>query len=1744
MMLRRLLFAAILVCGGALGLVPAFGQSDPTLLPDGTHDACGNSYANGGWDDVLNSPTSGPHTDNTAALPNGLVFKSSSSPKNTMYETFGTAAGNTVQSSADFKSRFWFNTFTDGPYTSILGSHDNPTYGASWTRIRHRDPGSGETCDNMPLRTDHVQIDANGSGNDHHYVKDGFVAGGMLRAQPNIVPPYIVSYTMQFPQGVNRWLAPWFFEGYQISSGAANNPGLGYDFTGQNTGCNGLQSSTALYWPMCNKGGSPDPYYRYNEIDAPDGYTISDNTIAGITNTNTLGGLGSVHYSQESDYQAFSPNCHVPTWAYTASTGNLKLAGAYQDGNTTNAYLRNLNTPDFAAGPHTVVINFRSTNQVDFIVDGVLVGTQNYCMLTYNANTPSGNNMAIGMHFMITQEAIPQFSLAVGAYSGGPGDNAVIANNDGLAADIGWGGGVFNIKMWSGELGCVDYLRPDNKPAGTCAEVVQATPSAVVATESLAINAFPNPKASTAFTINGSILNASSAPTLQYQDGTGAWQALPGGASVTSTGFSFTHPGMAMTGAATVSVRDAANIAVTTLASFSVVGAESADQTTVTTVGPAITDGNGATYTISSGGQVIWNGAAQTGTSNVVELAYVSHVAYQMNSAGAWYSFSTNNGILSGVGPVGCPLASCTVVVTPPPSGGTGQFVISGGTVTDPDGNLWIGRGFNANANQMSQVISNGIARFPGLNVVRVPTGGPDGYPGCSTYTAMATWAKTNKVLLLVEDHPFPSPPAYTGSTLTTETNWYATIAACFTTNPYFGFGTMNEPSPGPDDSYGSNEAEIVAQEVAIYNAIRGAGNHNIVSLMAGIGGGNPQTIGSSHGFSAASFANMTNAWWEIHYYGWIPGYGDTNQTDVNNGLIGSVANGQGILGAQSIQSHDGVMPVFVGEFSPQCGNAPSSFCGVALNAQGSALDQTTFGQGYFGQNGDQLIASAPSVGVQYGKAGYTGWAWNADGTSLLTSDGGATLSAYWGAKLKAAIAATAAQYGGAQAGESLSISPIANQHTSTAFTVTGSISGVSAIPTLQYQDNSGAWVALPSGSTVTKTSFAFTHPGMSLNSAATLSVRDANTSSTATVSFSVIGSESSDQTTVKTVGPAITDALGGTYSISSGGQVIWNGAVQGGTANVVELAYVNHIAYQLNSAGSWYSFSTSNGTLSGAGPVGCPLTSCNTTGTPPPDNGTWQSVDLTVAGMTLPSGKPFHFNYLLPPNYDATKTYPVMVWEHPTFGNTWYESAANGGGSQPVQVTTYEGAQNFGPGTTFRDNYQWIILVPYADQTDGSGNQGDDGVNNFGGWSNNGSTGSCTHASGDTGPNVCGVLGMIDWAKANLAVNSNQVFCQGFSLGGIGCEDMLLKYNTVNGSPKVFAAGVTTGGVLEINGYGSGPTTANKNTMQSVPLWNISGQQDGTSIPAHWNLPMWQLLTNNTTYPTTINAATSQASGSQYLLSYLPGVGHSGEDATGTFMQATAPILNWLQLQSASGTVVTPPPPPNDGSGSPTTWSPTDEINITLSSDKLTATSTGIGGVRTSSSKSTGKACIAVTLSNLTHSQSTGIANSTEPLNGLLGGSGSLGLALLTDWGPGQYIYKNGATVSQGSHPSVTGERILFALDADAHKLWISDSQMATDSTPWDNSGTDNPATGVGGIDVSFVGTSFYLMANTQDTGSQWVLDPTPSGCPSGFPSWGLSTSTGHGPFLIDIGSNDNFPAPANENLFGQPFLIAGKGE
>jgi hypothetical protein len=214
-----------------------------------------------------------------------------------------------------------------------------------------------------------------------------------------------------------------------------------------------------------------------------------------------------------------------------------------------------------------------------------------------------------------------------------------------------------------------------------------------------------------------------------------------------------------------------------------------------------------------------------------------------------------------------------------------------------------------------------------------------------------------------------------------------------------------------------------------------------------------------------------------------------------------------------------------------------------------------------------------------------------------------------------------------------------------------------------------------------------------------------------------------------------------------------------------------------------------------------------------------------------------------------------------------------------------------------------------------------------------------------------------------------------------------------------------------------------------------------------------------------------------------------------------------------------------NGGVGG-TTWNANDKsANITLSTDLLTASDGAAGrdGVRSNTSQSGGKQYWEIKATTESADWAAGLSNASfaNTLGAGLGGDGN-GIGFYNT-SPAQAIYYNAVALSTGSMAGATGDVIYFAADIPNHLLWVSSPVMRASSVPWNNSGSANPATGVGGLSFSGLTCPCFITFNTQETPSQATINgggPFVGTVPTGFTAWQqpVSAPSGH-PILINWG-------------------------
>lgn len=232
-------------------------------------------------------------------------------------------------------------------------------------------------------------------------------------------------------------------------------------------------------------------------------------------------------------------------------------------------------------------------------------------------------------------------------------------------------------------------------------------------------------------------------------------------------------------------------------------------------------------------------------------------------------------------------------------------------------------------------------------------------------------------------------------------------------------------------------------------------------------------------------------------------------------------------------------------------------------------------------------------------------------------------------------------------------------------------------------------------------------------------------------------------------------------------------------------------------------------------------------------------------------------------------------------------------------------------------------------------------------------------------------------------------------------------------------------------------------------------------------------------------------------------------------------------------------------GGGQVTTWNPSDlSSGVTLSNNNLTATTntSGSQNVRSTTSKSSGKYCSAITTSTISNDLDVGFSNSTYSLTtpgGLGTDANGVGFDPNSSGSNQATFFNNVILNGMASTPSANGEVIMICADFDAQLFWATDSAMQTASGAgsWNNSNTCNPT--VAGCGSSFSGMNgpYFITFNDINQAGVAVLGTLPSAMPyslpTGFSSWDAAVTAGHGsPMIIIQGANDNWHLPVNDKV------------
>lgn len=302
----------------------------------------------------------------------------------------------------------------------------------------------------------------------------------------------------------------------------------------------------------------------------------------------------------------------------------------------------------------------------------------------------------------------------------------------------------------------------------------------------------------------------------------------------------------------------------------------------------------------------------------------------------------------------------------PPGQPAAGVISVANGLLMQ-GGAPFVSKGIAVLDSTMGSTPPSGIRSLfgPSLNTIMLAIGADgNGYATAQPNAAIVAYVQAANAAgfwVCLSDYVPGQPQARTGQDLQNSLAWYAALSKACTGLKVF-WTTENEV-----------QGNLDANLTAIYGAIRGAGDNNLIMIE---GGGTNQ-------MSAVTVKNMTGVCWNIHTYPWIFASLPKTQAAYNAGVLQQAQEWQTFA-----QSADGVMPVVMGEG----GNATSGNGGpiddpvidgnfatvqACLNLTGkNPLAGSIFWvHDWHGQGGDADTLVVNNTLTQYGQQVATGFA-------------------------------------------------------------------------------------------------------------------------------------------------------------------------------------------------------------------------------------------------------------------------------------------------------------------------------------------------------------------------------------------------------------------------------------------------------------------------------------------------------------------------------------------------------------------------------------------------------------------------------------------------------------------------------------------------------------------------------------------------------------------------------------------------
>lgn len=647
--------------------------------------------------------------------------------------------------------------------------------------------------------------------------------------------------------------------------------------------------------------------------------------------------------------------------------------------------------------------------------------------------------------------------------------------------------------------------------------------------------------------------------------------------------------------------------------------------------------------------------------------------------------------------------------------------------------------------------------------------------------------------------------------------------------------------------------------------------------------------------------------------------------------------------------------------------------------------------------------------------------------------------------------------------------------------------------------------------------------------------------------------------TIITTVGPSFTDTNGVAWSITASRQLAANGVTQTITSNVVKIALVGGVVWQQNTATDWYSVNFVGGvfnTLSGPIHLSPLITpSCN-----------FATMDAEVSAAAA-TGMKMIFAHRGNEGVNGTNSCRTRQ-----ANGLWYDLAQS---AQWNLATGTDGCGTVGTVNydTFRAN--WLLIANHF--------KGNATVIGFDLHNEPMTAGGATWGGGGGG-------------DAQAMANDIGAAVETVDPGAlIIVEGIINNGNLFNGLARGSATYPATYLPMDLSTVASSPLTCCTGeivySVHDFPTAISGSSPDSGATKIGMMNAAWGFLESQNLFPVWIGEAgasldntngqiaAEQAWAStltQYVNGQLGGQGgpsfsgcvqpiggdwwsfgnNTGQQPNGTKnpdgtdkagQQAVYALMSYVPCSVQNN-----PGGGGGGGGTPssTTWNPSDLLSMTLSGANQVATvtaATSEQGVRSTSSKSSGKVCFEVASTTISPDWAVGITNaafSFSSINGI--GTDSNSIAVYPSAHNLGIFYNN--TFLSGDAAAAAGangDAHTICADFGAKLVWITTPPMRARSHPWNNDvlANQNPATGTGGLSFAGLTCPCFIDFNNYDAGPAAatlnVMGPFAVSTPSGFSVWQGAVSTGGKPTILIFGDNDNVPKYANDDAmlaFAQP--------